>query len=129
MCCRTDSTKPVAVGQQNHCRTASKDTDGGGVKIEEGSKILCVLGSANLDERHWFEADKFDIKRNPSDHLALGVGVHGCVGQNVARAELAAVLSVIADKVESIELTGEAIWRPNNSVHPLDRLPVALPGK
>ena len=111
------------------CRTASRDTDVGGVKIQEGTKILCVLGSANLDEEHWSEADKFDIERKPTDHLALGVGVHGCVGQNVARAELATVLSVIADKVESIELTGEAIWRPNNSVHTLDRLPVAIQGK
>jgi len=111
------------------CRTASRDTDVGGVKIQEGTKILCVLGSANLDEEHWSEADKFDIERKPTDHLALGVGVHGCVGQNVARAELATVLSVIADKVESIELTGEAIWRPNNSVHRLDRLPVAIQGK
>ena len=73
--------------------------------------------------------DKFDIERKPTDHLALGVGVHGCVGQNVARAELATVLSVIADKVESIKLTGEAIWRPNNSVHALDRLPIAVLGK
>ena len=111
------------------CRTASRDTDVGGVKIQEGTKILCVLGSANLDDSYWFEADKFDIERKPTDHLALGVGVHGCVGQNVARAELATVLSVIADKVESIELTGEAIWRPNNSVHTLDRLPVAIQGK
>ena len=110
------------------CRTASRDTDVGGVKIQKGTKILCVLGSANLDEEHWSEADKFDIERKPTDHLALGVGVHGCVGQNVARAELATVLSVIADKVESIQLTGEAIWRPNNSVHTLDRLPVAIQG-
>ena len=111
------------------CRTASRDTDVGGVKIQEGTKILCVLGSANLDEDHWSEADKFDIERKPTDHLALGVGVHGCVGQNVARAELATVLSVIADKVESIKLTGEAIWRPNNSVHALERLPIAVLGK
>ena len=135
---KSDSSLPIWTFEETlrytspihtHCRTASKDTDVGGVKIEEGSKILCVLGSANLDERHWFEADKFDIKRKPSDHLALGVGVHGCVGQNVARAELAAVLSVIADKVESLVLTGEAVWRPNNSVHTLDRLPVAVKAK
>ena len=111
------------------CRTASRDTDVGGVKIQKGTKILCVLGSANLDEDYWSDAAKFDIKRKPTDHLALGVGVHGCVGQNVARAELAAVLSVIAAKVESIERTGDAIWRPNNSVHTLDRLPVALQAK
>ena len=95
------------------CRTASRDTDVGGVKIQEGTKILCVLGSANLDDSYWFEADKFDIERKPTDHLALGVGVHGCVGQNVARAELATVLSVIADKVESSYHTGAAKMPPN----------------
>ena len=135
---KSDSSLPIWTFEETlrytspihtHCRTASKDTYVGGVKIEEGSKILCVLGSANLDERHWLEAYKFDIQRKPSDHLALGVGVHACVGQNVARAELTAVLSVIADKVESLDLTGDAIWRPNNSVHTLDRLPVAVQGK
>jgi len=111
------------------CRTAGADTEVSGVKIEEGTKILCVLGSANLDEDHWPKADRFDIERRPTDHLALGVGVHGCVGQNVARAELDIMLSVIANKVESIELAGDVIWRPNNSVRTLDRLPVKFRGK
>ena len=111
------------------CRTANVDTEVSGVKIEEGTKILCVLGSANLDEDHWLKADRFDIERKPTDHLALGVGVHGCVGQNVARAELDIMLSVIANKVESIELAGDVIWRPNNSVRTLDRLPVKYRGK
>jgi hypothetical protein len=88
-----------------------------------------VLGAANLDEEHWREADKFDIERRPSDHLALGVGIHGCVGQNVARAEANAVLTAIANKVESINLAGEPVWRPNNSVHTLDTLPVTFQAK
>ena len=111
------------------CRTAGADTEVSGVKIEEGTKILCVLGSANLDEDHWPKADRFDIERRPTDHLALGVGVHGCVGQNVARAELDAMLTVIANKVESIELAGDVIWRPNNSVRTLERLPIKFQGK
>ena len=111
------------------CRTAGADTEVSGVKIEEGTKILCVLGSANLDGDHWPKADRFDIERRPTDHLALGVGVHGCVGQNVARAELDAMLTVIANKVESIELSGDVIWRPNNSVRTLERLPIKFQGK
>ena len=110
------------------CRTAGADTEVSGVKIEEGTKILCVLGSANLDEDHWPEADRFDIERRPTDHLALGVGIHGCVGQNVARTELDVMLSVIANKVESIELAGDAVWRPNNSVRTLERMPVKFRG-
>jgi cytochrome P450 len=110
------------------CRTANVDTEVGGTKIVEGTKILCVLGAANLDESHWPWADSFEIERRPSDHLALGVGIHGCVGQNVARAEVDAVLTAIANKVGSIELAGEPVWRPNNSVHTLDRLPVTFRG-
>jgi hypothetical protein len=110
-------------------RTANLDTEVSGIKIEEGTKILCVLASANLDEGHWPQADRFDINRKPSDHLALGVGVHGCVGQNVARAETNAILTAIANKVASIELACEPVWRPNNSVHTLDRLPVTFRGR
>ena len=118
-------TSPV----HSFCRTDNVDTEVSGIKIDEGSKILCVLGAANLDEDKYPEADKFDIERRPVDHLALGVGIHGCVGQNVARAEVEAVLTAIANQVDSIELTGEPVWRPNNSVRTLDRLPVVFRGK
>jgi cytochrome P450 len=59
-------------------------------------------------------------------HLAFGVGVHGCVGQNVARAEMDAVLSVLARKVSRIEIIGDPVWRPNNAMHALDRMQIRL---
>jgi len=118
-------TSPV----HSFCRTANGNTEVCGVRIVEGTKILCVLGAANLDEGHWPEADKFDIGRKPTGHLALGAGIHGCVGQNVARAEGEAVLAAIANKVDSIELAGEPVWRPNNSIRSLARLPVTFRGK
>ncbi len=83
------------------CRTANVDTEVSVVRIVEGTKILWVLASANLDEAHWPAADQFDIGRRPVGHVALANGIHGCVGQNVARAEGEAVLTVIADKVGS----------------------------
>ncbi|MEE8465104.1 MAG: cytochrome P450 [Dehalococcoidia bacterium] len=107
-------------------RTANVNTEVSGVKIVEGAKILCVLGAANLDETHWPDADKFDIERRPADHLAMGIGIHGCVGQVVARAEGEAVLTAIAEKVGSIELAGAAVWLPNNSKRALARLPVTF---
>ena len=115
-------TSPV----HTFCRTANLNTEVSGVRIVEGTKILCVLGSANLDENHWPEAERFDIGRRPASHLAMGVGIHGCVGQVVARAEGEAVLTAVANKVKSIELAGEPVWRPNNSVHALERLPVTF---
>ena len=108
------------------CRTADVDTEVSGIKIVIGAKILCVLGAANLDENHRPEADKFNIERRPSENLALGVGIHACVGQNVARAEGEAVLTAVAIKVGSIELSGEAVWRPNNSIRTSDPRPVTF---
>ncbi|MEM7269617.1 MAG: cytochrome P450, partial [Pseudomonadota bacterium] len=108
------------------CRTAAVDTEVAGVNIAEGTKILCVLGAANLDPDHWPDAGAFDISRKVAGHVALGAGVHNCVGQNVARAEGQAVLAAIAEKVSAITLTGEPVWRPNNAIRALDSLPVRL---
>ena len=48
-------------------------------------------------------------RARPRGHLALGVGVHNCVGQNIARAEGQAILRAIAERVERIELAGDAV--------------------
>lgn len=113
-------TSPV----HTFARTADCDTEVAGVRIVEGTKIICVLGAANLDPAKWDDPEQFRIDRRPLGHLAFGVGIHGCVGQNIARAELEVLLSVIAEKVAAIEFAGEAVWRPNNAIHALDRMPL-----
>ena len=118
-------TSPV----HSFCRTADQDTEVSGVQIAAGTKILCVLGSANLVDQEWPDPVRFDISRMPGGHLSLGTGVHACVGQVLARAELEAVLTAVANKVDRIELAGEAVWRPNNAIHALDRLPVTFSRK
>lgn len=105
-------------------RTAGHDLEISGVKILEGTKILCVLGSANADPAKWPNADKFEVTRKPMGHLAMGTGIHSCVGQNVARAEAFAVLTAIVEQVEKVEFTGTPVWRPNNAIHALDQLPL-----
>ncbi|HPE59985.1 MAG TPA: cytochrome P450 [Thiolinea sp.] len=115
-------TSPV----HTFARTAGCDTEIAGMPVEEGSKVLCVLGSANLDPDKWADPDRFDIERRPVGHMAFGAGIHGCVGQNLARGELQALLSVMLQKIDRIELAGEAVWRPNNGIHALDRLPLRI---
>ncbi|MGB1159906.1 MAG: cytochrome P450 [Alphaproteobacteria bacterium] len=107
-------------------RTAGLDTTVGDVAIEEGSKILCVLGAANRDPRKFENPEDFDITRDTRGHLALGVGVHSCVGQIIARAEGRAILRALAQKVSAIEFAGDPVWRPNNSMRALDSLPLKL---
>lgn len=115
-------TSPV----HTFCRTAGQDTQIGDFPVEEGSKVLCVLGAANADPEKWGDPEKFRIDRRPNGHLAFGAGVHGCVGQNLARAELKAVLSVMINKIDQIEPFGQAIWRPGNSIRSLDQLPLTF---
>lgn len=115
-------TSPV----HSFCRTTDRDTQVSGVDIAAGTKILCVLGAANSDETRWPHAEKFDVDRRPTGHLAMGSGIHGCVGQNLARAEVGAVLAAIVQKVGKIELTAPARWRPNNAIHALDSMPLSF---
>ena len=107
-------------------RTANTDTEIAGHPVPEGTKVLCVLGAANMDPDKWGDPDTFRIDRRPGGHMAFGAGIHGCVGQNIARGEIQAVLGVMASKVARIEPTKEAIWRPNNAIRALDKLPLKL---
>lgn len=61
--------------------------------------------------------------------MAFGAGIHGCVGQNIARLELETLLTVMAAKVDRIEFDGEVVWRPNNAIHALDRMPLKFIAK
>ena len=115
-------TSPV----HTFARTANLACEIAGHPVEEGAKVLCVLGSANMDPAKWGDPETFRIDRNPVGHLAFGAGIHGCVGQNIARAELEALLGALAARVARIEPDGEPVWRPNNAVHALDRLPLRL---
>jgi cytochrome P450 len=58
-----------------------------GGKIPAGATVFLLLGSANRDERKFPEADRFDVARNPQDHVAFGYGIHYCLGAPLARLE------------------------------------------
>jgi len=105
-------------------RVATSDMDIDGVALPAGTRLLVMYGSANRDERHYPDADRFDVTRNPIDQLAFGRGIHLCVGQNLAKMEGHAIFAELADRVERFELTGEPEWMINNTLHGLARLPV-----
>jgi cytochrome P450 len=55
--------------------------------VPAGSALLMMLASANRDERHFEDPDRFDIHRKPGGHLTFGRGAHFCVGAPLARLE------------------------------------------
>jgi cytochrome P450 len=84
------------------------------------------LDAATRDSRHWERPDDYDVGRRTIGHVGIGSGIHQCVGQVLARLERECVLSALARKVTSIEITGPIRRRYNNTLHALASLPVAL---
>ncbi|MDN6380031.1 MAG: cytochrome P450, partial [Brevibacterium aurantiacum] len=74
-----------------YSRQTTQDTVLAGTHLPAGAKLgICVL-SANRDETIWDRADQFDIHREAKPHLAFSKGVHVCLGNWAARAEIAEV--------------------------------------
>jgi 4-methoxybenzoate monooxygenase (O-demethylating) len=111
---------------QTFFRTTTCTTDFGGVRLEEGRKILLFLGAANRDPRQWQHPDDYDIERKVLGHVGFGAGIHVCVGQLLARLEGEVVLQALAKRVSRIELAGEPERRFNNTLRGLKRLPLRL---
>jgi cytochrome P450 len=111
---------------QTFFRTANHDTEIAGHAIPANTKVLCMLAAANRDERKWPAPDRYDITRRPSGHVALGSGIHGCVGQAVARLEGELVLGALARRVRRIEVVAPHTRRLNNTLRALGTLPLRL---
>lgn len=111
---------------QTFFRTAARDCEIAGIPVEADTKVLCMLASANRDPRKWPDPDRYDIARRPTGHMAFGSGIHGCVGQAIARLEGEVVLQALARRVRAIEATGLHTRRLNNTLRALDTLPLRL---
>lgn len=75
-----------------------------GVALLAGAQVLTAIGSANRDECHYENPDRFDIHRRKDDHVAFGFGRHFCVGSHLARLEATTALNVIFDRCPNLRL-------------------------
>jgi len=98
-------------------RLATRDTEIAGVPIPAGAKLLIVSSSANHDERHFADADFFDIRReNASDQLTFGYGAHQCMGKNLARMEMQIFLEELTRRLPHLRLAEQRFtYVPNTS--------------
>ena len=93
-------------------RTATVDTELGGVKIEKGQKIAALIGSANRDSSVFERADEMDLTRDPNPHIGFGAGIHFCLGAPLARLEMSVSLPVLWEKYPNMQLAGTPVRRP-----------------
>ncbi|MGB0629788.1 MAG: cytochrome P450 [Alphaproteobacteria bacterium] len=107
-------------------RTTTRDVELAGHHIPAKQKVLVMIGAANRDPEAFEDPDTFDIDRNSADHLGFGFGIHHCMGQAMARLELQALFTELANRVDTIEPAGTAVRHLNNTLHGFASLPLRL---
>ncbi len=119
---RWDGPAPLAIR-----RFPLEDMEIGGVTVPAGETVLLSVASANRDPRHFPHADRLDLRRERSGQLALGHGIHYCLGAPLARLEMETALAALLERFENLELDvpRESLrWRPTIRARGLISLPV-----
>jgi cytochrome P450 family 142 subfamily A polypeptide 1 len=92
---------------KNMCRTIVSDIAWRGAELPAGDKVMLLYESANFDETHFDDPERFDVTRTPNDHLAFGTGTHFCLGASLARLELRVMLEQLLARLPDITLASD----------------------
>jgi cytochrome P450 len=65
--------------------------------------VVVMLSSADRDDTVFEHPDELDLTRRNNPHLAFGLGVHRCIGSNLARLEVTAAIDALLARVRNIE--------------------------
>lgn len=107
-------------------RETTTDVEMGGVRIPAGSRIVPLFGSANRDEEKFPDGERFVVSRNAADHVALGNGIHFCLGAALARLEARIVGEELLSRTRSIELRDTPTRMSTFLLRGFRSLPVAV---
>ena len=100
-------------------RTAMEDVEIDGVKIARGQSVSVSAVAANHDGRQYSDPDRFDLSRDAFGHLGFGNGIHGCLGQQVARIEIKEGIMQLINAFPNLKLVRAEQDSPMPFVHPV----------
>ncbi len=108
-------------------RNVTEDIDYKGHQLKAGDKVSMWYISANRDEDIFDQPFRFDIGRQPNEHVAFGGGgPHFCLGANLARIELKVFFQELTRRVPRVEALGEPVRLRSNFIGGIKHLPVSL---
>ncbi|THA72783.1 cytochrome P450 [Streptomyces sp. A0958] len=108
-------------------RVAVEDIEIGGETLRAGDGVLLSTAVSNRDASVYPEPDALDLGRGARNHVAFGFGIHQCLGQNLARAELEIALPALFHRFPGLRLAvppEEVPFKPGDTVQGLLELPV-----
>lgn len=109
-------------------RVALEDINVNGQLVKAGEGVICSIPAANRDPELFPEPDKFDVQRDAAGHVAFGFGIHQCLGQVLARAELQIVYQTVFNKLPNLRLAvpfEKLRFRHDMFVYGVHELPLA----
>ncbi|MFC7963985.1 cytochrome P450 [Streptomyces cinereoruber] len=110
-------------------RIAAEDITVGDLRIEAGDSVMLSAAEINRDPEAFEDPDVLDLGRGARHHLAFGYGVHQCIGQNLARAQLRSALTLLFSRIPGLRLAVPAeeveIKPAQSGVQGIYELPVA----
>lgn len=107
-------------------RTARKDVELDGQQILAGDKVNLFYASGNRDEAEFENPHHFDLSRGRTAHVGFGGGgVHFCLGNGVAKAQLRALFGEILVKLPNMDV-GEPELLFSDFIHGIKHLPVRI---
>ncbi|MEE1742417.1 cytochrome P450 [Streptomyces sp. BE147] len=109
-------------------RVATEDIEIGGVTIRAGEGVVMSASTANRDAAAYPAPDELDLGRAARHHVAFGFGVHQCLGQNLARAEIEIALRSLFARLPGLRLAVPADdipFKPGDTIQGMLELPVA----
>jgi len=108
-------------------RFAQEELTINSVKISRGDALFAVLGSANRDESQFSNPETLNLTRAPNRHVALGQGLHFCLGAPLARLEAQVALKSLFKCFPNLRLAespGSVLWRRSLFIRGLKTLVV-----
>jgi len=89
---------------QSVLRFPKSDVEVSGVELKTNTYIFVIIAAANRDPAYFPHADRFDITREPNDHLAFSDGIHYCLGAPLARMEGAIAIATMLKRFPRLRL-------------------------
>ncbi|MET0545957.1 MAG: cytochrome P450 [Caulobacterales bacterium] len=104
-------------------RVAKESFEFGGMPLERGQIMLNSVIAANHDPRLWDHPELFNVERTKAKTISFGVGVHHCIGANLARIELQETLRVLT-RAKRFELQNDPQFEPFSNTRQFDSVHV-----
>jgi len=118
-----------ATPAQGGGRTVTRDCEVGGFRFAEGERVWMAYALANHDPDAYAEPDEIVLERFPNRHAAFGLGVHRCIGSNLARMSFKTMLTEVLTRLPEYRCLEEGVVRYEDigTINGYQHLPAVFP--